>query len=200
MSRKTAKTAALALAAFFALAGLGLWRFLDGWMPVQGWAVWGGGRWSVAASGWPVLWHAWPVALAGGLAGFFGAGGALLWGLALARDAEIEAEIGRLRRTSGTEVAAEKERLGRKWDEALARVESRVGGREAAALKAQHEAEAARRQAEQECLDAEAIRQDAYRRIRNAVAAAERIKRKSNISALADGQKSARNGPPEPPR
>jgi hypothetical protein len=122
-------------------------------------------------------------------------------------------------------VEAEKVRLGTKWDAALVEVENRVEDREAFAVRreavahqaqqaanlALHDAEEAKRRAKQAWIEAtaqteqarqdmEAVRQDAQRRIRNAVCAAERVKRKANISALADGLKSVRNSPPEPPR
>ncbi len=189
------KIAWIAAAALVGGLGLLLWRVL----PACAWAEWDGRKWQLVASGWPVLWRAWPAVLAGGLAGFLGAGGLLGWAAKVARDAAVKAEAGRLQR---------------KWDSALAEVENRARGREedagrreSEALKAQqaanlarHEAEAAKRRAEQACLDAEAVQQDAQRRIRNAVGAAERIKRKANISALAGGPKPARNSPPEPPR
>jgi hypothetical protein len=203
MDQKIAWIFAVALAAGVCLL---LWRV----MPGYGWAEWDGLHWQMVASDWPVLWRAWPALMVGGLAGFFGAGGLLWW----IWDASLEEAI-----------KAEKERLGQKWEAALVDVENRVEDREAfavrreaVALQAQqaanlalHDAEEAKRRAEQAWLEAttqseqarqdmEAVRQDAQRRIRNAVCAAERVKRKANISALADGLKSVRDSPPEPPR
>jgi len=203
MGQKIAWIVAVALAAGL---GLLLWRV----MPGYGWAEWDGRQWQMVASDWPVLWRAWPVALAGWLAGFVGAGGLLWWIWDVVLEDAIEAE---------------KQRLGKKWDAALAEVENRVKDREefadrreAVAHQAQqaanlalHDAEKAKRRADQAWLEAtaqaeqarqdmEAVRQDAQRRIRNAVCAAERVKRKTNISALAGGPKPARNSPPEPPR
>ena len=49
-----------------ALAIGGLW-LIDGWIDGQGWAVLTGGKWAMAATGWPLLRQAWPLSLAGGI-------------------------------------------------------------------------------------------------------------------------------------
>jgi hypothetical protein len=183
-------------------AGLLLWRVL----PFHAWAEWGGRGWRVAASGWPLLWQAWPAVLAGTVVGVLAACRPLWW---LAhRTAKADGEAA---------VRAEIERLQGKWGVSLARVEERTRGREEAATRreelavqirqaaedAWREADAARTRAEQAALDAEEAVREARRRMDNAVAAAQRVKRKaakSNTSALAGGPKPARNSPPEPPR
>ena len=157
------------------LAGLGFW--LETVMPSQGWAQWDGKHWQVVAESWAVLWHGWPLAGFGALVGFSAAWIGLAFVLKHAKEADFRAEIAHLiheRDTAASEAehrVQERERVAQQ--------------REWMAAQAQHGAELAiqeahitRQQAEQALQDAEqAVRQANYR-TRNAIGAAERIKRR----------------------
>ena len=157
------------------LVGLGFW--LETVMPSQGWAQWDGMRWQVVAESWAVLWRGWPLAAFGALVGFSVAWIGLAFALKHAKEADFRAEIAHLireRDTAASEVehrVQERERVAQQ--------------REWMAAQAQHGAELAiqeahitRQQAEQALQDAEqAVRQANYR-ARNAIGAAERIKRR----------------------
>ena len=64
MSKTDALLTAAILAAALAIGGLWL---IDGWIDGQGWVVLTGGKWAMAATGWPLLRQAWPLSLAGGI-------------------------------------------------------------------------------------------------------------------------------------
>lgn len=157
------------------LVGLGFW--LETVMPSQGWAQWDGKRWQVVAESWAVLWRGWPLAVLGALVGFSAAWIGLAFALKHAKEADFRAKIARL--TCQRDAAV---------DEAEARVRAReeaARDREAVALAAQRaaelaveEAHAARQRAEQVQEDAERAVNQAHLRARNAVCAAERIKRR----------------------
>lgn len=150
------------------LAGLGVW--LGGVMPAQAWAQWDGQAWHIVAESWAVLGYGWPLAAFGALVGFSAAWIGLALTLQHAKEADFQAEIAR---------------LTHERDAAVAEAESRVLGREekarrceATALAAQREAQAARQRAERVQADAEQAVIQAQVRARNAIHAAERIKRR----------------------
>lgn len=157
------------------LAGLGFW--LETVMPSQGWAQWDGKRWQVVAESWAVLWRGWPLAVLGALVGFSAAWVGLAFALQHAKEADFRAEIARLTRQRDSAADAAERRVSER--------ERAARDREAVALAAQRgaelateEAQAARQRAEQARQDAEAAVSQATLRARNAVCAAERIKRR----------------------
>lgn len=157
------------------LFGLGFW--LQTVMLDQAWAQWDGMQWLIVAESWAVLWRGWPLALFGGLVGFLGAGAVLAFSLKHAREADFKVQI---------------KQLTRERDQAAAEAEQRVEARERAAqyqerlaLTAQQDAEQAQQAAEIARQMTEQTRQAAEQaiaradyRVRNAIGAAERIKRR----------------------
>ena len=175
--------------AFFSVAAMGLlvllfwlWNYL----PTQGWAVidFQAGKWSLVASGWATLLHAWPILAAGVMLGL-GLGIGLLGMLFKAFiDADQKSEIEHLERLvkesrereQQSLVLARKELeqefskardLYARAEEMQAQSETQIGH----ALRIKRETEAVQQQASQ------AVEQAQFR-ARNAICAAERIKRK----------------------
>ena len=157
------------------LVGLGCWV---GWvMPSQAWAQWDGKHWQIVAEGWAVLGRGWPLAVFGALGGALAVGATLAFTLQHAKETDFRAKIARLTRQRDAAVA-----------EAEARVREReqaVSDREAKALAAQRTAERATEEAYAACQRAEQTQEEAERavnqahlRARNAICAAERIKRR----------------------
>lgn len=157
------------------LLGVGFWL---GWViPDQAWAQWDGAQWRIVAESWAVLWRGWPLAVLGGLIGFFGAGTFLAFSLEHAQAADFKAHIAQ---------------LTRQRDQAVAEAEQRVQAREQAAqhretlaLTAQRDAERAQQEADAMWESAEDFQDrtmqelnQANLRARNAIHAAERIKRR----------------------
>lgn len=165
---------ALIATSLTAIAALWLWRNLPGYA----WAEFDGDNWQIVAKGWGVLAAAWPVALAGALIGFFGAGSLLAWVLERAVDADKAEKL-----AEAAERVRDAEERAREAQQAAERhVQARleaVARREAAALQAQAEAERAKVEAVQERNRAEELVQHATYRARNAICAAERIKRRA---------------------
>lgn len=157
------------------LAGLGVWL---GWvMPAQAWAQWDGQAWHIVAESWAVLGYGWPLVALGLLVGALGAEMGLALTLKHAKEADFRAEIACLTRQRDAAVAEAESRV-------LER-EQTVSDREAKALAAQRTAEqateeayAARQRAEQTQEEAERAVNQAHLRARNAIGAAERIKRR----------------------
>lgn len=157
------------------LFGLGFW--LQAVMPDQAWGQWDGEHWQIVGKSWAVLWRGWPLALFGGLVGFLGAGAVLAFSLKQAREADFKAEIAR---------------LTRQRDQAVIEAEQRVQARKQAAqeretraLQAQRDAAQAQQEADAMWESAEDFQDRAMRelnqanlRARNAIHAAERIKRR----------------------
>lgn len=157
------------------LAGLGFW--LETVMPSQGWAQWDGKHWQVVAESWAVLWHGWPLAGFGALVGFSAAWIGLAFVLKHAKEADFRAEIAHLIHERDTAASEAEHRVQER--------EQAAQHREAAALEVQHraelathEAQAARQRAEQAQEEAEQAVNQANYRARNAIGAAERIKRR----------------------
>lgn len=175
--------------AFFSVAAIGLlvllfwlWNYL----PTQGWAVidFQAGKWSLVASGWATLLHAWPILAAGVMLGVglgIGLLGVLFQGLL---DADQKSELEHMQRLVKDAQEREKESLIRARQEleqefAKARdlydraeqmqEQSEYAIGQALALK--RAAEAAQQQAAQDV-------EQAQFRVRNAICAAERHKRK----------------------
>ena len=175
--------------AFFSVSAIGLivfcfwlWRF----MPTQGWAEidFQAGKWNLVAAGWSTLLHAWPILIAGVILGLgLGVGllGALFQGLL---DVDQKSEIEHMQRLVKDAQEREKESLNRArreleqefakardlYDRAVdlqVQSETQIGH----ALRIKREAEAAQQQASQSV-------EQAQFRARNAICAAERIKRK----------------------
>ena len=175
--------------AFFSVSAIGLivfcfwlWRF----MPTQGWAEidFQGGKWNLVAAGWSVLWHAWPILAAGVMLGVGVSIGLLGMLFKAFIDADQRSEIEHLERLVKESREREQESLvlARKelerdfqdardlYDRAVQlqeQSETQIGQ----ALRIKREAEAAQQQASQ------AVEQAQFR-ARNAICAAERIKRK----------------------
>ena len=175
--------------AFFSVSAIGLivfcfwlWRF----MPTQGWAEidFQGGKWNLVAAGWSVLWHAWPILAAGVMLGVGVSIGLLGMLFKAFIDADQRSEIEHLERLVKESREREQESLvlARKelerdfqdardlYDRAVKlqeQSETQIGQ----ALRIKREAEAARQQAAQDV-------EQAQFRVRNAICAAERHKRK----------------------
>jgi hypothetical protein len=157
------------------LAGLGFWLGLV--MPSQAWAQWDGKRWQVVAEGWAVLWRGWPLAAFGALVGSSVAWAGLAFALQHAKAGDFRAEIARLTRQRDLAADAAERQVSER--------EQAARDREAVALVAQRgaelateEAQAARQRAEQAQQDAQEAVSQATLRARNAICAAERIKRR----------------------
>ena len=170
--------AAIALAAL----GFWLWRF----MPNQGWAEidFQAGKWNLVAAGWSTLLHAWPILVAGVILGA-GLGVGLLGMLFKAFiDADQKSEIEHLERLvkesrereQQSLVLAQKQ-LEREFQDARNLYERAIILQEQSetqvgqAFQMQKAAKAAQEAALQDV-------EQAQFRVRNAIAAAERIKRK----------------------
>lgn len=175
--------------AFFSVSAIGLlvllfwlWNYL----PTQGWAVLDAEteRWGVIAIGWSVLWHAWPILAAGVMLGVglgIGLLGMLFKGLIdadqkheiehmqrLVKDAQQrEAESLALARKSLENEFAKARDLYERAEQMQEQSEETIGK----ALAIKRAAEAAQQQASQDV-------ERAQFRARNAICAAERVKRK----------------------
>ena len=175
--------------AFFSVSAIGLLVLLFwlwNYMPTQGWAVidFQAGKWSLVASGWATLLHAWPILAAGVMLGVGVSIGLLGMLFKAFIDADQRSEIEHLERLvkesrereQESLVLARKE-LERDFQDARDLYDRAVQLQEQSetqieqALRIKREAEAARQQA------AQAIEQAQFR-VRNAICAAERHKRK----------------------
>lgn len=157
------------------LAGLGFW--LARVMPSQAWGQWDGASWQVVGTGWAVLWRGWPLLVLGALVGTGVVGSVLALTLKHIQAADFKLELARLRRQRDAAVTETEARVSAREREAARR--------EAAALEVQRVAEqahgealAARAAAEQAKAEAEQAVAHANVRARNAICAAERIKRR----------------------
>ena len=157
------------------LVGLGFWLGLV--MPSQGWAQWDGKRWQVVAESWAVLWRGWPLVVLGVLVGAAAAGIGLALALKHAQEADFRAEIARLTRERDT-AASEAEQRVQERERAAHHREWMAAEAQRGAELATHEAHAARQQAAQALHDAKQAVHQANHRARNAIGAAERIKRR----------------------
>ena len=157
------------------LAGLGFWLGLV--MPTQGWAQWDGAHWHIVAEGWAVLWRGWPLVVLGALVGAAAAGIGLALALKHAQEADFRAEIARLTRERDA-AASEAEQRVQERERAAHHREWMAAEAQRGAELATHEARAARQQAAQALHDAEQAVRQANHRARNAIGAAERIKRR----------------------
>lgn len=172
----------------FVLAGFGFW--LVQVMPLQAWGRWDGESWRVVGTGWAVLWRGWPLLVFGGLAGAGIAGAVLALTLKHVQAADFKRELARLRRQRDAAIAEADARVSAREQEAVRQ--------ELAALEAQHEAAraqgevlAARQVAEQAKVEAEQAVSQANFRARNAICAAERIKRRVEGKQRLDARTSA---------
>jgi hypothetical protein len=173
-----------------ALVGLVLAVAVGWWvhqvMPVQGWAHATAEGWQLVASGWGLWRYAWPVALAGALAGALAAWWGLLGLAGRAAEADYQGRRQRLARQAAElqqqAQALKRERAGvverrqalyAAHDQRLAEVEQR----EQAAARQVAEAQRLARQAQDERAEAFNHLLDAERRRRNAAATAERRRR-----------------------
>lgn len=157
------------------LAGLGFW--LETVMPSQGWAQRDGMRWQVVAESWAVLWRGWPLVVLGVLVGAAAAGIGLALALKHAQEADFRAEIARLTRERDA-AASEAEWRVQERERTAQHREGMAAEAQRGAELATHEAHTARQQAEQALHDAEQVVRQANYRARNAIGAAERIKRR----------------------
>lgn len=157
------------------LLGVGFW--LGFVMPEQAWAQWDGVQWRVVAESWAVLWRGWPLALFGGLIGFFGAGLFLALRLEHAQAADFKAHIARLTHERDQAVIAAEQRVQAREQAAQER-ETRALQAQRDAVQAQQEADAMWDSAEDfQDRTMQALNQ-ANLRARNAIHAAARIKRR----------------------
>lgn len=157
------------------LTGLGVW--LGRVMPSQAWAQWDGQTWFIVAEGWWVLKHGWPLAMFGVLVGFGAAWVGLGLSLQHAREADFLASIAQLTRQRDTAMAEAQTRIQMREQAAIDREIAALAAHRAAEL-ATHAAQAAHQRAEQAQQDAEHAVSQAHLRARNAIRAAERIKRR----------------------
>ena len=163
------------LLAMLLVLGVGFWLGLV--IPDQAWAQWDGERWLIVAESWAVLWRGWPLAVLGGLLGFFGAGTFLALTLPHAREADFKAEIARLIRQRDQAVIEAEQRVQTR--------EQAAQERETRALQAQRDAVQAQQEADAMWESAEDFQEQTMQelnqanlRARNAIHAAERIKRR----------------------
>jgi|GEM_PF-1882244 len=170
------------------LAGLGFW--LAQVMPLQAWGQWDGTSWQVVGTGWVVLWRGWPLAVLGALGGAGVAGAVLALTLKHAQAADFKRELARLRHQRDAAIAEAEARVSGREREA-ARREATALEAQRAAERAQGEALAARQAAEQAKAEAEQAVAKANFRARNAICAAERIKRRVEGKPLLDARTSA---------
>jgi hypothetical protein len=147
-------------------------------MPNQAWAVVESDRYRIVAEGWGILLRAWPIALLGMVVGIFVVGAGLVRGLEIAKEQDYLDQI---------------KQLQSERDSAVAKAENRVKRREAEAIEQERVAFVAEQRATQELIQAKAAQEQAAAnaayahqeierakyRTKNAVAAAERIKRKT---------------------
>ena len=157
------------------LAGLGFWL---GWvMPSQAWAQWDGQHWRIVAESWAVLWRGWPLAVLGAGVGALSAGVGLAFTLKHAQEADFKAQIAHLTRQRDA-AADEAERRVREREQAARCREALALEAQRGAEFAQQHAHAAWQQAEDAQKEAEQAVSQAHYRARNAIGAAERIKRR----------------------
>lgn len=169
------------------VAGLLLWWV----MPDQAWVVRDAqGDWQVAAVGWALLWRGWPLILVGVVIGLIGAGNVLALGLEVTREVDLKTQIVRL--------TQERDRALADALEHVAVRQRQVTQREAAAVAMQQAMEqacqaavAAQQAATQAKAEAEQVVTQANFRARNAICAAERIKRRIEGLARFDHRISA---------
>lgn len=157
------------------LAGLGFW--IEGVMPLQAWAQWDGQHWQIVAESWAVLGRGWPLTVLGAGIGALLAGIGLAFALKHAKEADFKAQIVRLTRQRDA-AADEAERRVREREQAAQRREAVALEAQRGAELAQQHAHAARQQAEDAQKEAEQAVSQAHYRARNAIGAAERIKRR----------------------
>ena len=157
------------------LAGLGFW--LERVIPSQAWAQWDGQHWGIVAESWAMLWRGWPLAMLGALVGSLSAGAVLAFTLKHAKEADFKAQIVRLTRQRDA-AADEAERRVREREQAALRREALALEAQRGAELAQQHAQAAQQQAEDAQKEAEQAMSQAHYRARNAIGAAERIKRR----------------------
>lgn len=158
-----------------ALVGLGVW--LVQVMPSQAWGQWDGDSWRITGTGWAVLWRGWPLLVLGALVGAGVAGFGLALTLKHIQAADFKLELARLRRQRDAAGAEAEARVSGREREA-ARRELAALEVQRAAKRAHGEALAARAAAEQAKAEAEQAVSQANFRARNAICAAERIKRR----------------------
>ncbi len=157
MSKTDALLTAAILAAALAIGGLWL---IDGWIDGQGWVVLTGGKWAMAATGWPLLRQAWPLSLAGGIFSASALYPVLVW------VARRQAEASLASRMAEIEAGAAKARTDRENTLAKAAAEANQAHAEAAEAKTQ--ANIAQKQLE-----------SAEKRRKNAAAANARLRKKN---------------------
>lgn len=160
-------------AALLAGLGFGLARV----MPSQAWGQWDGASWRVVGTGWAVLWRGWPLLVLGALVGAGVVGSVLALTLKHVQAADFKLELARLRRQRDAAITEAEARVSAREQEA-ARRESAALVVQRTAERARGEALAAWQAAEQARAEAEQSVAQANFRARNAICAAERIKRR----------------------
>ena len=155
------------------LVGVGFW--LVQVMPFQAWCRWDGESWQVVGTGWGVLGRGWPLLALGALIGVAVVGALLASTLPQVQAMDLKWELERVCRQRDAAVA--------EADARVAERERLAGYREAAAFESQRVAEHAGREASAARQAAEQAVARANLRARNAIQAAERIKRRAAKSA-----------------
>jgi hypothetical protein len=170
------------------LAVLGLW--LAQVMPSQAWGQWDGASWRVVDTGWAVLWRGWPLLALGALAGAGAASTVLALTLKHLQAVDFKLELARLRHQRDAAVSEADARVSEREREAMRREEA-ASEAQRAAERARGEALAAHQAAEQAKAEAEQAVRQANFRARNAICAAERIKRRVEGKPRLDSRTSA---------
>ena len=158
------------------LALLGFW--LAQVMPSQAWGQWDGESWRVVDTGWAVLWRGWPLLALGALAGAGVTGSVLALTLKHLQAADFKLELARLRRQRDAAASEADARVAAREREAMRREEA-ASEAQRMAERARGEALAAHQAAERAKAEAEQAVGQANFRARNAICAAERIKRRA---------------------
>jgi uncharacterized integral membrane protein len=160
--------------AFMIAATLALAIWLIVLLPTQAWAEWDGKQWQLVGTGWATLWRGWPLLVAGALLGSVLVGVWLRAFLVIAAKGDYERRIARL--------TAERDEAQTKAQKTLTERLSLLEAREKAARDAKQEADEVIKAAHAQAADAKTqARQQVEKaglRARNAICAAERIKRK----------------------
>jgi uncharacterized membrane-anchored protein YhcB (DUF1043 family) len=162
------------------ISGLAVWLWQE--LPDQGWAVRQGDEFALVAAGWQVLWAAWPLALVGLLISLLLGSLTLPWLAKSAVDADANRQIADLQKR----LARESERADTAEQRIRASLDAdwqRLAEGRAELRNQRQEAQRAVELATRQATEADQAMNSARFRARNAIHAAERIKKKCTRSA-----------------